>query len=182
MKQLSSQTRLLITARSGSRVGLWGSLEKYAYGRLQNAPIDWKSVGIGAIGLSLVLSVYGGYYNSPTLGADRVEIVKKAAELGDYQLAQGMFEQIQDSASTRQVLGANTDLEELVYPERRVEREKREWEAQNEKYPGHRDILLNLALLSGLTGETEKESEYYEQARVLDPNGNSVQEIREIID
>jgi hypothetical protein len=57
-----------------------------------------------------------------------------------------------------------------------VTREKN-WEEQREnylklavKYPGHRDILLQLARINQQLGDEKMAREYFEQARILDPN------------
>ena len=94
-----------------------------------------------------------------------------AVEKGDYGLAQKLLTQEQTNKLTiNEVLGAGTELEELVYPERRIEHEIERQEELLAKYPGSRDILVALARLYREIGQEEQAQGYWEQARVLDPN------------
>lgn len=144
--------------------GFWGSLEQYLGKVIERSPLPryWRHLGIG-LALVVVVSSAVSAKNS-VVGATSVEeVVEKAARLGDYDLAQTMFEQIQDSRFKIQV-------EDLVYPERKVERRIVELEAKLVEYPGNRQIYLELADLYGQLGNREKSDEYREKARILDPN------------
>lgn len=94
-------------------------------------------------------------------------VVKRAADSGDYQSAQKLWDETMP------------ELEDKVYPERKVEREIAELEQKLEEYPGNREIFLMLGELYGeldgvRAGEPrpygEMAAEYREKARILDPN------------
>lgn len=70
----------------------------------------------------------------------------------------------------QKILGADTELEELVYPEKVLERHIAHYENMNEAYPHDREILVHLSRLYTQLGQKEKAQEYWEQARILDPN------------
>jgi len=175
----SGAGRTTVQLREHGRGGFWAGLERYFYRRVEQLPVRWEWVGtgvvVGVIGASIVL----GYYTSPTLGSDRQKIIRAAAARGDYELARKLYE---EDKQTAQVLGAQSDLEELVYPERRLEREIVEWREKLSKYPGNRDILLYLTKLYIQAGDREKAREYWEEARVLDPNGEAVKEMGKEVD
>ena len=167
----SKQTKqLLITARSSRNAGFWNSLEKYVGGRIAEAPIEWCGVGVGVVGIVVLISVTTGYINSPTLGSNKIEIIRTAGEQGDYRLARELYEQVEED-----VLGASIELEELVYPEKKIEREIEKQQEPLLKYPGNRDLFLNLSRLYSESNNREKSAEYLEMARVLDPNGEIVE-------
>lgn len=184
--QKKKSSTLLIAAKAGARrttvrlrergrEKFWAQLERYVYQRAATLQGKWQWAAIGIVAMVVGLSVVSGYYGSPTLGSDRQKIIWAAAKQGDYELAQTLFEQIQDSRGKIQVLGADSKLEEVVYPERRIARDIGEWEAQLEAYPGHRDILLTLALLHKQAGNMDMAEEYWGEARKLDPNGERVE-------
>lgn len=149
-----------------------GSLERYVFRRLKSAPFRWEWVGVAGGFLVIVVSLLTGYFSSPTLYSNKIEIIREAAEAGDYQTARMLYEQ-EDS----KVLGASLELEELVYPEIGLAREIREQEELLARFPGSRDILLTLSKLYEQAENREKSSEYFEAARLLDPNGEEVEEI-----
>jgi tetratricopeptide (TPR) repeat protein len=97
------------------------------------------------------------------------EAIKKAAEQGDYQTAQALYEEM-NSGSTEPVLGVMSEIETLVYPERKVEQRISELLLKLEEYPGNREIYLSLAELYSQIGNEESAQEYREKARILDPN------------
>lgn len=142
----------------------WGSLEQYVGKVIERSPLPryWRHLGIGLVLVVMVSSVASG--KNSVVGATSVEeVIEKAARLGDYQTAQTLFD-------NGQWLMVNGKLEDLVYPERKVERRIAELEAKLEEYPGNRQIYLGLADLYGQLAKSEKSDEYGEKARVLDPN------------
>jgi hypothetical protein len=74
------------------------------------------------------------------------------------------------------VLGAASELDEIIFPERRVEAEIQAYTTLAERYPDSRDILYHLARLYqtvGAYGDATarvQADRYWEQARRLDPN------------
>lgn len=91
--------------------------------------------------------------------------IARAAETGDYRLAERLY-----LTGNQQVLGARTDLVELVYPELEVEARIEELVARLVEYPGNREIFLGLARLYRQIGKEEEAEQYQEMARILDPN------------
>ena len=91
--------------------------------------------------------------------SDLSEATALSAKLGDYELAQKLFDR-------GEVLG----LEDKVFPEKMVVNKIAELEQKLEEYPGNRIIFLSLAELHEQLGNQEVASEYREKARVLDPN------------
>ena len=144
----------------------WQSLEVYTWKACGRFPLPYPWIGVAIVALVLVGSLLGAK-NSVVGVRSTLEVVEKAVEVGDYETARKMY---QASGSTHQVLGAESELENLVYPERVVERRITEVESLLEQYPSHRDILLELSRLYGQLGDQEKAQDYWEQARILDPN------------
>jgi tetratricopeptide (TPR) repeat protein len=151
------------------KIGFWRSLEKYGGRVAGKNPLPWPYLGLGLVALVLVLSRVGG--KDSTAGAkNNWEIIEKAANVGDYQTAQALFEKYQIFEEKSQVLGAETELEARVYPERQVEKRIQELKEKLQDYPEYPDILLEIARLYRAIGNEEAAQEYWEQARILDPN------------
>lgn len=144
--------------------GFWQSLEKYSWKVLGRSPLPWAWVGIGVI-MAILLASALNTKNS-VVGAENInEVIGRAARLGDYGLARGIYE-----SGGERVLGAESELEDLVYPERVIERKIGEIEEKLKEYPGNREIYLMLTNLYTQVGDEELAGEYGEKARVLDPN------------
>lgn len=182
MKKRDPSPTLLIAARAreGRRTEkFWANLEKYVYGRAGRLRGKWQWGGVGIAMGVIGVSVVSGYFNSPTLSADVETIIREAAKSGDYTLAQELYRENYESRIKNNVLGLQSDLDELVYPERKLEREIAEWEEKLARYPTHRDMLLALAELELAAGNVETARQYWEEARKLDPNGKEVSEAAE---
>jgi len=127
----------------------------------------WIWVGVGVAGAALGASITN--VKNSVVGMTSVrEVVEKAARVGDYELAQKLY---QVSGIKNQVLGAETELEDLVYPEEKLAREISRWEEALATYPGNREIMRGLAVLYEQVGEQDRAGELREQVRKLDPNG-----------
>lgn len=151
------------------RGGFWLSLESYTWkvvGRV--APtLPYFGVGImvlvmGASIMSAKTSLAGAY--------DLREASIKAARVGDYAKAQALWNQQLTITNDQRVLGNMSEEEDLVFPERVVEREIQKYEAMLQEYSGHRDIYLALATLYAQINRSEEAQKYYGLARELDPN------------
>ena len=147
----------------------WQDLESYTWkiiARLSPA-LPW--LGIGVIVLAIATSVLG--LKTSLVGArGLVDAAVRAAKAGDYELARDLYEKQYKQEVSEQVRGIGSEVEELIFPEREVEREIAKYQELLTKYPGHRDIYLVLAQLYDQIGEREQAQEYTELARELDPN------------
>lgn len=142
-------------------VSFWQSLEAYGQQVAERSPLPYTWIGIGMVVIVVVASALNT--KNSVVGARSIEaVVEKAARLGDYAIAQKLW--------NNQSSITNGQLEDLVYPERVVERRIRELEEKLGEYPENRDIYLMLAELYNQVNNMEKASEYREKARVLDPN------------
>lgn len=146
--------------------GFWASLEKYLGKVLERSPLPqhWRWMAIGLVIVVVVNSVVSAKYS--VVGVrDMAEVIKLSAERGDYATARDLY----DGCTVSGCQGV-TALEDIVYPERKVERRIEELEAKLLDYPGNREIYHILADLSDQLGREERASEYREKARILDPN------------
>jgi len=146
------------------------SLEKYVYLRTRVGGEGWVYAGGVVVAVMLLSSILGGYWRTAVLSGEKILIATEAAKQGDYRLARELLEEKERDAAG--VLGVSTQLTELVYPKRRVEREIESRKEQLELYPGHKDILWSLAQLYRLAGEEVSAEEYYAMVKLLDPNGS----------
>lgn len=145
------------------------SLNNYTWKRLKTLPIKWGWVGVGIAASIIVIS--WSYSGQTMVGVKNTrEAIERTARLGDYELARRLLKEQENKNMEYRILGADSELEELVYPERKVEKEITKYENLNEKYPENRDILLMLSSLYYEIGNVEKAKEFRERARLLDPN------------
>ncbi len=134
-------------------------------------PYYWPWVGIILLVLTLLTSALSG--KDSVVSADTLrEVIEKSARKGDYSTAKALLIKSQFAGIESDVLGANADLVDVVYPEQKVLRRIAELEAMLISYPGSREIFLELSDLYSKINEAQKSSEYREKARVLDPNGS----------
>ena len=110
-----------------------------------------------------------------------------AAKKDDFVLAEKEFaiaNQLTKKSNNQQVFGATSEVEEAresVFPEEAVEEEIDELEQVLINKPGYRDVLLKLAVLYWQIEEIDKAREYFEKARILDPNNEVVGEVGKLI-
>lgn len=150
--------------------GFWGDLEIYTWKTMDRVSPALAHFGMGMIGLVIISSITN--IKSSVVGTrDPRDVVERAARAGDYERARKMFN-VHKSLMTNSQMKQNFEsgLEELVYPERVVEREIEKYEELLLTYPGSRDIYLLLAKLYREIGNNERSNEYTENARILDPN------------
>lgn len=148
------------------------SLEKYGWKVAGRSPLPYPWILISIAGIIMVASIVA---RNGIVGARNTEeAIKIASGQGDYEMARKFYESCavpQCQSATDRVLGASTELEDLVYPERKVERKIGELENALTRYPENKDIYTNLAQLYHQLGNDEQAAGYVEAARVLDPNG-----------
>lgn len=156
------------TQEMKSSDSFWQSLEKYTWKTVSRSPLSWPQVVVPMIVLILLLSITSAK-NSLSNARSTAEAIRAATERGDYQTAKSLYEKMTGTGKDP-VLGLSSELEELVYPERRVEQRISELSLKLEEYPGNREIYLTLAELYSQIGNQEIAQEYREKARILDPN------------
>ena len=159
----------MYTQEMKSELNFWQSLEEYLRKVTQRSPLPWQWVGIGMVVIAIFLSLLN-VKNSLVEAKDIRDGVEIAVSRGDYETAKKLYERRTENIEYR-ILGAGSELEDKVYPERPVERKIAELQEKLDIYPGNREIYLELASLYGQLGNKEIEDEYLEKARVLDPNG-----------
>jgi len=150
----------LYTQEMKKKLSFWPSLEVYLHKLLKRSPLPhyWPDLVVGLFVVVILLSLWGAK-NSMAGVSDLSEATALSAKLGDYELAQKLFDQ-------GEVLG----LEDKVFPEKMVVNKIAELEQKLEDYPGNKVIFTSLAELYEQLGNQEAASEYREKARVLDPN------------
>ena len=156
------------------RMNFWQSLERYGWKVVRRSPLSYAWMGIGGVLLVVVIS---WSYSSQTVVAAKniTEIIEMAAEQGDYETAKRLFEERIENLPAQagieyRVLGADTELEDKVYPERIAEKRIAELELKLEQYPSSREMFVMLGNLYDQLGNKEMARQYLEMARVLDPN------------
>lgn len=143
-------------------VSFWQSLEAYAWKVARRSPLPYPLIIVGLCLIVMMASIFGkGLVHVQT----QEEAIRAAAGAGDYPLAERLYQ-----TSGQRVLGASSELEEVVYPVKNVERKIAELEEKLREYPGNREIYLGLAKLYGQMGRAEEAEKYQEMARILDPN------------
>lgn len=149
--------------------GFWRDLESYTWkiiGRL-SPTLPW--LGIGIIVLAITASAFE--LKASIVGTSGLaDAAERAAAVGDYALARSLYEKQYKQEDDEQIMGVGSEVEELIFPEREVEREIAQYQELLTKYPGHRDICLVLAQLYVQIGEKEQAQDYLEMAKELDPN------------
>ena len=138
-------------------LGFADAIELYLRKVVGRSPLPWPIIGIGII--IMVFGVSLKYSKDTVVGAINTrEVVEVAAKRGDYQTARSLWD---DSMS---------DLEDMVYPERKISKRIVELTQSLEIYPESREIYQAIAELYKQLGNEEKSQEYRERARILDPN------------
>lgn len=145
------------------------SLEQYVYRTIKRNPLPWPWMGIGVIAIAMLISL-GNVKNSNISARNTREVIQNAAGRGDYETARELLDHYTIRPLNDLVLGVESELEDLTYPEKKVGRKIAELESQLERYPNHFEILLELSRLEALIGKDEQSLNYREMARVLDPN------------
>lgn len=142
----------------------------YGWKVVGRSPLPYSWIGIGLV--VLMLGASAGNVKNSVIGAEsQREIIERAARAGDYEMARKLYESNYELRITNNgVLGAESALEELVYPEQKLAREIKQWEEALTKYPGNREIMRGLAALYEQAGSQELAAELREQVRILDPN------------
>ncbi len=138
-------------------LGFGEAIELYLRKVVGRSPLPWPVIGI-----TLILIVFGvslKYSRDSVVAAKNFkDVVEVAAKRGDYATARSLWD---DSMN---------DLEDMVYPERKITKRIEELTQSLEIYPESREIYLALSNLHMQLGNDEKSQEYRERARILDPN------------
>jgi tetratricopeptide (TPR) repeat protein len=138
-------------------LGFGEAIELYLRKVVGRSPLPWPVIGI-----TLILIVFGvslKYSKDTVVGARNIrDVVEVAAKRGDYATARSLWN---DSMS---------DLEDVVYPERKIVKRIEKLTQSLEMYPESREIYQAIAELYKQLGSEEKSQEYRERARILDPN------------
>lgn len=151
------------------QVGFWLSLESYTWSVIGRVAPTLPYFGMGLVILVMGASLLSAKTSLAGVGSLR-EASIKAAGIGDYATAQALWNVHQlQITNDKLVRGAESEVEDLIFPERVVEREIEEYESLLEQYPGHRDIYWTLAQLYQRVSP-EQARIYWEKARQLDPN------------
>jgi len=154
-------------------LNFWQSLGKYAWKVAKRSPLPWPYVGLGVVAVVLLASLLN--VKNSVAGAENIrQVIEGAASLGDYTTARNLWNN-QSSITNNQILGAESEIEDKVYPERLVERRITELEEKLTEYPENKELYLELSRLHREIGSEEKAQEYFELARILDPNGEEFQ-------
>lgn len=149
------------------------SLERYVrkVALRSSLPRYWAWMVVGGVLVVMGTSISA---QNEILGARNMEgAIRIAAGQGDYLTADRLMQEYTNAQMNKSVLGVESELEDLVYPERKVERRIAELTLMLEKYPDNKDVYTNLAQLYFEIGNEGQAAEYAEKARVLDPNGQN---------
>ena len=112
-----------------------------------------------------------------------LDLAVAAVMANDFTLAQKEYARL-SSPDLAQVLGAKTDISEaklVVYPNEKIEAEIDKLNLIIEPSIDHRDILLIIALKYWQLSKIPEAREYWQKARVLDPNNQAVKELGELL-
>ena len=138
-------------------------------GKAQSPTMAVRGAGVVVV---VLLSSFLNVKNS-VVGAENItRVIGKSASAGDYKLADTLYRQYRVSGIEYRVLGAESELEDRVYPEKVVERRIAGLEGKLTEYPDNKELYLELSRLYGEIENEERAQEYWERARVLDPNGS----------
>ena len=141
--------------------GFFGSFEVYFRRVVGKSTLPYLWAAIGMVALVLGVSLWQGKY-SLSGATNMSQVVQRAAQNGDYALAQRLYGQC--------AVPQCQSVTDLVYPEKKIDQRIADLEGKLTQYPGDRDIYLALARLYAVRGNTAQAQSYSEQARILAPN------------
>lgn len=145
------------------------AIEEYGRIVVGRSPLPWPVIGVVVV-MCAIASSWVNVKNSVVAAKDLRSVIEKAASRGDYEMAKKLLNQTLDTRGQKPVLGAESTLYDLAYPEQVLERRINDLEGKLAQYPENIQIYNGLAELYRQAGNTDKASEYLEKARVLDPN------------
>jgi tetratricopeptide (TPR) repeat protein len=152
-----------------SELNFWGSLEEYGRKVVGRSPLPYTWIATALVVIIVIVSALS--IKTSLVGAkDLREAIERATKQGDYATAAELLSRYENTMSGQPVLGIMSELEDRVYPERKVLKRIAELEEKLEDYPGEREIFLALSNLYAQLGDQTAAREYREKARVLDPN------------
>lgn len=152
-----------------NQTNFWLSFEQYIKRGLSKNPIPFTYYVMAIVLLALVTSTTS-IGNSVVASTNISDVIDHATSVGDYDLARGLYPSLNTTDSELAILGSESELEDKVYPERKVERRISELQSKLELYPGSVEIYRSLSELYGQLGNTDLKAEYREKIRILDPN------------
>ncbi len=148
--------------------GFWRALESYTWRRGRALTPTLFPTIVSIMAGALLLSLFT-YFRTPTLtGLVNRRVVLGLAARGDYALAQRLYNL--GTTGNAVVLGAASEVEAQIYPERVLETALAANLRLLERYPGHRDILVQTARIYEQLGQREHAAALWAEARYLDPN------------
>lgn len=110
--------------------------------------------------------------------SSHLDLAVAAARLNDYYLAEAEYslaKKLGQETTSSRVLGESADqVERTIFPKKFVEQEIVELKKIMGQRPGYRDLWLMLALKYWQIGDTEQAKEFWDEARILDPNSETV--------
>jgi tetratricopeptide (TPR) repeat protein len=116
-------------------------------------------------------------FSSRGLPEDTLTLAVRAAEAGDYNLAQELYQSVSNKSN---VLGLSTTVERLIYPKQAIATEIGRLELESRVAPS-RLRLLELALLYWRLDDINQAWDYLKQAQRLDPNDPSILSVMKIL-
>ena len=107
---------------------------------------------------------------------EKLELISLAIKHGDLGFARSEYER----GIVDKVLGANTEIEDKLWPERVIRRRIEELEEELKTGIESREVNLRLMVLYLELGDKERAKEYFLSAERIDPNDETVMELREL--
>jgi hypothetical protein len=120
---------------------------------------------------------------SSTLANNFLQTAKLAAEGNDFFLAEQLYDMgVNGLNADKTVLGSQSQIEEVVFPEISLESKLFEIENLLEKQPLHRDLLIQKTLILYQLRLKDEAKKTFEKLLMVDPNNKTVIEMKVIFE